>query len=73
MIGFIDKKFKKMPGRYMAQCMLVILILIVILTFLDVVKETALIASLGATTFTIFTRPSSYMATSRNLLGGYAV
>ncbi|MDA3792166.1 MAG: HPP family protein [Elusimicrobia bacterium] len=73
MTGFIDKKFKKMPGRYLAQCLLVVILLIVILSFLDVINETALIASLGATAFTIFSMPSSYMSAPRTVIGGYAV
>ncbi|MBS4539671.1 HPP family protein [Clostridium sp. D2Q-11] len=44
-----------------------------ILLFLNLFVYTTIIASLGATTFIIFTMPSAYSAKTKNILGGYTV
>ncbi|MEA3506712.1 MAG: YbhB/YbcL family Raf kinase inhibitor-like protein, partial [Elusimicrobiota bacterium] len=44
-----------------------------ILIFLDIGIQTALITSLGATAFTVFSQPRHFMSAPRSILGGYAV
>jgi len=69
----IDRKFLKKPLNYIFQCFLAILTMAGILLFLDVITNTALIASLGATVFTVFTMPDTYYARARTLFGGYFI
>jgi CBS-domain-containing membrane protein len=47
--------------------------MIVILIFLDVLNEAALISALGASTFIVFTMPTRYSSDPRRLIGGYIV
>lgn len=72
-MGIINQNFKKYPLKYLNQCLLAILTMIGILTFLDVLSHTALIASLGSSIFTVFSIPSSYMARMRVMIGGYII
>ncbi|MFC2061413.1 HPP family protein [Elusimicrobiota bacterium] len=72
-MDILDKEFKKNPKPFYFQCGLAMITMIGVLLFLDVLTHTALIASLGATVFTVFTMPGSLSARARNLLGGYAI
>lgn len=47
--------------------------IMVILMFLDTDIQTALIASLGATSFTVFCSPHHFVSSPRTVLGGYFV
>ena len=69
----IDKKFKNNSGKYFIQSGLAIATIIGILFFLDVAAHTAIIASLGATVFTVFSRPKHYLSGVRSIFGGYMV
>ena len=69
----IDKKFRKHPLKYFFQCTLATLTILVILFFLNVVKETAIITALGASAFIVFTMPTQYTSDTRRLFGGYIV
>jgi len=71
--GIVDKKVRKNLGRYLFQCALATFTILAVLLFFDVLKETALIASLGASAFVIFTMPTTYSSDPQRLLGGYAV
>ncbi|MFO8133132.1 MAG: hypothetical protein R6U10_04275 [Thermoplasmatota archaeon] len=53
-----DQKIRRYPYRYVAQCILATLTLSAVLLFLDVFTETAIIAALGASAFTVFTLSS---------------
>lgn len=44
-----------------------------VLIFLDVLTETAIITSLGASAFIVFTMPHKYSSSPRRLLGGYSI
>ena len=68
-----DQNFKRKPFRYIFQCFLAIIVMLIVLTFLDVLTHTAIIASLGATFFIVFTMPHSYLTKTRHVVGGYAV
>ena len=69
-IILIDKKFKKNTLKYIFQCFLATLTIFAVLIFLDVLKETAIITALGASTFIVFTMPKQYSSDSRRLIGG---
>ena len=69
----IDRKAKENLGRYVFQCGLATLIILVIFMFFDVLLGASLIASLGATSFIVFALPTSRSAQPRRLLGGYVI
>lgn len=68
-----DRKFRHHVGAYAFQCMLATLTVILVLLTLDATEQTAIIASIGASAFIVFTAPNAYSAKSRALFGGYAV
>ena len=68
--GF-DPKVRKQPHRYVIQCALAGGVVFVILSFLDVVEHTGLVAALGATTFMTFTMPHRVSTRARYVIGGY--
>ena len=68
-----DQKLEYRLIRYIFQSFLATLAIFFILLFLDVIKQTAIIAALGATAFIIFTLPKSYSSEGRHLIGGYVV
>lgn len=69
----LDEKLKHNLSRYIFQGFLATLAIFIILLFLDVLKQTAIIASLGATAFIVFTTPRRYSSEPRSLIGGYIV
>ena len=69
----IDKKFRKNISHYILQCGLATISIFIILIFLNVLTETAIIAALGATTFIVFTMPNVYSSHPRPLIGGYLI
>ena len=69
----VDKKFRKNTFKYIFQCVLATLTILVVLLFLDVLNETAIITSLGASAFIVFTMPTQYSSDPRRLIGGYMV
>jgi CBS-domain-containing membrane protein len=68
-----DEKLKTNKVRYIFQSFLATLTMLSILLFLDILKQTAIIAALGATAFITFTAPKSYASKARPLIGGYIV
>jgi len=69
----IDGKIRKHLFNYIFQCFIATGILLIALFFLNVLTETALIASLGATSFIIFAMPKTYASSPRRLIGGYSI
>lgn len=67
----LDPKFRKNMYRYIFQTLLAASSVFVILLFLNIKDDTAIIASLGATTFIMFAKPRSYPSRARHLFGGY--
>ncbi len=59
--------------RYLLQCALASLVVLMLLMMLDAVTQTVLIASLGASAFIAFAVPQSLNSAPRNLVGGYVV
>lgn len=72
-MNIIDQKVRKNLFNYVFQCLLATGILAIALLFLNVVTETALIASLGATAFIVFAMPKTYASSPRRLIGGYTI
>ena len=71
--SFIDEKFKSHKLQYILQSALATLIIIIILSFLDVIRHTAIIATLGATAFIVYTMPHAYISKTRVLTGAYLI
>jgi len=69
----IDKKFKHHPIRYFYQSLLAFVCIFIILSVLDVVTHSAIVASLGASCFIAFTMPQHRLSKSKNLIGGYCI
>lgn len=70
-MNFIDGKFKKYKIKYMVQCSLAALVIMIISVLLDVLLQTAILASVGATVFIAFTMPHTKRSKPRYILGGY--
>lgn len=68
-----DRKFRENKLRYLLQSLLATVAVSVVLLVLDTLAATAIIASLGATSFIAFTMPHAESCRPRYLLGGYAV
>ena len=69
---FIDIRLRHHVGRYIFQCGLAALTVVLVLRFLDAVQQTAIIASIGASAFLVFAAPEAYSSRPRSLIGGYA-
>lgn len=72
-LQIIDRKVRKNIRPYIFQSFLATLTILLILFFLDVTEHIALIAVLGSSAFLVFTRPRSYGARPRPLIGGYVI
>jgi len=70
---FLDRKLKGNMFHYIVQCLIATASLIFVLFYMDVVMETAIVASIGATSFIIFTMPHTNGSKAIYILGGYAV
>lgn len=68
-----DEKFAKHVWTYMFQCSLAAVTILIVLLILDTTHQTAIIASIGASAFIIFTGPHEFSAKTRNVLGGYFI
>jgi CBS-domain-containing membrane protein len=70
----IDRHFRRDHiNRYVLQCGLAGLVVLVLLFVLDAVTQTVLIAALGASAFIAFAVPRSLHSGPRSLIGGYVV
>jgi CBS-domain-containing membrane protein len=72
-VEVIDKSFLQKPKNYIMQSLLALAAMLVILSFVEVVTEAAIVAALGASTFIVFAMPRSITARPRRLVGGHAV
>lgn len=68
-----DSRFSRNKSRYVFQCALATCCVLVVLAVLDVVADTVVIASLGASSFLVFAVPDGNVSRIRFLLGGYIV
>ena len=64
---------KKKILQHLYQCMLGMVTFTTILFLLDIHEHTAILSTLGATTFIIYTLPRSYSSDLRRILGGYFI
>lgn len=69
----IDEKYKKNKRKYILQCLIASMIVLVIAVLLDVFLQTAIVASVGATVFIVYTMPHTKRSRIRYIIGGYTV
>jgi len=69
----IDRAFLKQPRHYITQSVLAALTVAVILYFVEILTNAAIVAALGASTFIVFAMPQSVTASPRRLIGGHVV
>lgn len=69
----IDRKFRGNILQYAIQCLIATGALVFTLFYMDIVMETTVVASIGATSFIIFTMPNRNEAKPKYILGGYGV
>ncbi|GAI89825.1 unnamed protein product [marine sediment metagenome] len=68
-----DRKLKKYFPNYILQSLLATITLTIILYFENIFTNTAVVASLGATTFIIFAMPKYTTAQPRRVIGGHII
>ncbi len=68
-----DAKLRRHVGTYIFQCSLATLAVTLVLLLLNAAQQTAIIASIGASAFIVFTAPNAFSAKTRALIGGYAI
>lgn len=68
-----DEKFRGNKARYLFQCILATLSVLIVLLSLDAISNAAVIAALGASFFIAFTMPEAQVSRPRFLIGGYLV
>ena len=68
-----DKKLKKFFPNYLLQSLLATMALTIILYFENIFTGSAVVASLGATTFIIFAMPNYTTAQPRKVMGGHII
>ena len=71
--GVIDPKLRANLWRYVFQCLLATLALLVVLSAQDALARLVVVAAIGSTAFVLFIMPHSEMATPKHTLGGYAI
>jgi CBS-domain-containing membrane protein len=69
----LDQGFRKHKARYVLQCALATLAVLIVLLILDTISNTVIIAALGASSFIVFTMPGERVSRARFLIGGYLV
>ena len=69
----MDLKFRSFKTLYVLQCALATGTVCVVLLLLDAIKNTTIIASLGASAFIAFAMPHTRLSQPRFLIGGYLV
>lgn len=72
-MAVFDDKFRRNKVRYVGQCLLATLSILLVLLVLGVMTNAAVVASLGATGFIAFTMPHRQACRPRYILGGYLV
>ena len=70
---YCDDKFRANWVRYVSQSLMAAVSVLLVLLILDSVKQTVLIASLGASAFVAFGIPRSQYSRPRYLIGGYLI
>ncbi len=68
-----DPKFRGNKKQYISQCLLATVALMIIMAYVEFVVDTVTVASLGATSFILFTMPHTHRSKPRYILGGYGI
>jgi CBS-domain-containing membrane protein len=68
-----DRRFREHKSRYVFQCALATTCVLGVLAVLDVVTDAVVVASLGASSFIVFSIPDGNVSRTRFLVGGYVV
>ncbi len=68
-----DEKFSGNKIRYILQCVLATLSVLLILLIIDTMSNALIIACLGSSTFIVFAMPKAQVSRPRFLIGGYLV
>lgn len=69
----LDREFSKHKLRYVLQCCMATVSVLVVLATLRAISNTAIIAALGASSFIVFVGPHAQLSRPRFLIGGYVV
>ncbi|MFQ5549182.1 MAG: HPP family protein [Woeseia sp.] len=72
-LGLQDRLRKGNVSRYILQCGLAGMVVLLLLLILDALTQTVLIAALGASAFIAFAVPRSLHSGPRSMIGGYLV
>ncbi len=72
-MALFDTKFKHNKTRYMLQCLLATVSVLLMLLALDGMSNAAIIAALGSSSFIVFAMPQAQASRPRFLIGGYVV
>ena len=68
-----DEKFRNNKVRYLLQCSLATLFILILLLFMGASSNITVIVALGASSFIAFTMPEAQVSRPRFLIGGYLV
>jgi CBS-domain-containing membrane protein len=71
-IRLFDAGFRRDPARFIIQPALAVMIIMLLMSFHNLLSSVALLAALGASTFVALTMPHAAMSAPRKLIGGYA-
>lgn len=69
----IDPKLKNHIGHYVLQCLIATGALVIVLFYVDIFFRATVVASIGATSFIIFTMPHKNRGKAKFIIGGYTV
>jgi len=72
-MSVIDKQVSDNLEQYIKQCLMATGVIIAVIASFDIVEQTVIIATLGATTFIVFAMSHSYASDPRRIYGGYAI
>lgn len=70
---FIDEKFRNNKARYLFQCSLITVSVLILLLLMDIISDRVIVASLGASSFIAFTMPHTHVSSPRFLIAGYII
>ena len=72
-LDLADRFRRENLSRYVLQCTLAFVVVLILLLVLDAFTQTVLIAALGSSTFIAFAVPRSLHSDPRHMIGGYLV
>ncbi len=72
-IKVIDQRFKANKAHYFLQCLMGTAAVMIILLTIDTMFKEVMIASFGATAFSIFALPHIRTSRPRSVMGGYTI